>query len=94
MLVAGKLEALGMEVTKHSAQPHRPNVLGVLKGRDGAPSLILNDHLDTYPAVEPRNGTDGFRSVQGDAPRRSALCARHVRHARQPRGIVARGAGA
>ncbi|MDN4985105.1 M20 family metallopeptidase [Bradyrhizobium sp. WYCCWR 13022] len=53
MLVAGKLEALGMEVTKHSAQPHRPNVLGVLKGRDGAPSLILNDHLDTYPAVEP-----------------------------------------
>lgn len=33
MLVAGKLEALGMEVTKHSAQPHRPNVLGVLKGR-------------------------------------------------------------
>ena len=53
MLVAGKLEALGMEVTKHSAQPHRPNVLGVLKGREGAPSLILNDHLDTYPAVEP-----------------------------------------
>lgn len=53
MLVAGKLEALGMEVTKHSAQPHRPNVLGILKGRDGAPSLILNDHLDTYPVMEP-----------------------------------------
>jgi formylaminopyrimidine deformylase len=53
MLVAGKLEALGMQVSKHSAEPHRPNVLGVLKGREGAPSLILNDHLDTYPAVEP-----------------------------------------
>lgn len=53
MLVAGKLEALGMAVSKHSAQPHRPNVLGVFKGREGAPSLILNDHLDTYPAVEP-----------------------------------------
>jgi acetylornithine deacetylase len=53
MLVAGKLEAMGMQVSKHSAQPHRPNVLGVLKGREGAPSLILNDHLDTYPAVEP-----------------------------------------
>ena len=39
MLVAGKLEAMGMEVTKHSAQPHRPNVLGVLRGREGAPSL-------------------------------------------------------
>jgi acetylornithine deacetylase len=42
-----------MAVSKHSAQPHRPNVVGVLKGRDGAPSLILNDHLDTYPAMEP-----------------------------------------
>jgi formylaminopyrimidine deformylase len=53
MLVAGKLEAMGMEVSKHSAQPHRPNVLGVLRGQKGSPSLILNDHLDTYPAVEP-----------------------------------------
>jgi len=53
MLVAGKLEAMGMQVSKHSAQPHRPNVLGVRRGREGAPSLILNDHLDTYPAVEP-----------------------------------------
>jgi formylaminopyrimidine deformylase len=53
MLVAGKLEALGMSVSKHAAQPHRPNIVGVLKGRDGAPSLILNDHLDTYPVAEP-----------------------------------------
>jgi formylaminopyrimidine deformylase len=53
MLVAGKLEALGMRVSKHAAQPHRPNIVGVLKGREGAPSLILNDHLDTYPVVEP-----------------------------------------
>lgn len=53
MLVAGKLEAMGMAVSKHSSQPHRPNVLGVFKGRDGAPSLIINDHLDTYPVVEP-----------------------------------------
>ena len=53
MLVAGKLEALGMSVSKHAAQSHRPNIVGVLKGREGAPSLILNDHLDTYPVVEP-----------------------------------------
>jgi acetylornithine deacetylase/succinyl-diaminopimelate desuccinylase-like protein len=53
MLVAGKLEAMGMVVSKHAAQAHRPNVVGVLKGREGAPSLILNDHLDTYPVVEP-----------------------------------------
>jgi acetylornithine deacetylase len=68
MLVAGKLEAIGMEVTKHSAQPHRPNVLGVLKGRDGAPSLILNDHLDTYPVVEPEKwhmtGFDPFKATR------------------------------
>ena len=53
MLVAGKLEAMGMAVSKHECVPHRPNVVGVFKGRDGAPSLIINDHLDTYPAVEP-----------------------------------------
>ena len=53
MLVAGKLEALGMSVSKHAAQPHRPNIVGLLKGREGAPSLILNDHLDTYPVAEP-----------------------------------------
>jgi formylaminopyrimidine deformylase len=53
MLVAGKLEALGMRVSKHAAQPHRPNIVGVLEGREGAPSLILNDHLDTYPVAEP-----------------------------------------
>jgi formylaminopyrimidine deformylase len=53
MLVAGKLEAMGMEVTKHCAQPHRPNVLGVLMGGQGKPSLIVNDHLDTYPVIEP-----------------------------------------
>lgn len=60
MLVAGKLEAMGMQVSKHSSQPHRPNVLGVLRGEAGAPSLILNDHLDTYPVVEPEkwNMTD------------------------------------
>ena len=53
MLVAGKLEAMGMAVSKHECVPHRPNVVGVFKGRDDAPSLIINDHLDTYPAVEP-----------------------------------------
>jgi formylaminopyrimidine deformylase len=53
MLVAGKLEALGMTVSKHESKPHRPNILGVFKGRDGARSLIVNDHLDTYPVVEP-----------------------------------------
>jgi formylaminopyrimidine deformylase len=53
MLVGGKLETMGMMVSKHAAQPHRPNVMGILKGACDGPSLIFNDHLDTYPVVEP-----------------------------------------
>jgi len=53
MLLAGKLEALGMEVTTHEAVKHRPNVVGVLKGSRNGPSLMINDHLDTYPVMEP-----------------------------------------
>lgn len=52
-LVAGKLEALGQTVTLHEKTRHRPNVLGRLKGADNAVSLMINDHLDTYPVVEP-----------------------------------------
>ena len=53
LFVAGKLEAMGFEVEKFESQPHRPNVVGRLKGTGDGPSLMLNDHLDTYPAVEP-----------------------------------------
>lgn len=53
LFVAGKLEAMGFEVTKYESQPRRPNIVGVLKGSEGKKSLMINDHLDTYPAVEP-----------------------------------------
>jgi acetylornithine deacetylase/succinyl-diaminopimelate desuccinylase-like protein len=54
LFVAGKLEAMGFTVEKFESQPHRPNVVGTIKGSDpDAPSLMINDHLDTYPAVEP-----------------------------------------
>ena len=52
LFVAGKLESMGLEVEKYESQRHRPNVVGHLKGSEGGPSLMLNDHLDTYPAVE------------------------------------------
>jgi acetylornithine deacetylase/succinyl-diaminopimelate desuccinylase-like protein len=52
LFVAGKLEALGQTVTLHEKTRHRPNVLGRIGGSDG-PSLMINDHLDTYPVVEP-----------------------------------------
>lgn len=57
MLTAGKLEALGMTVDIHAAVPGRPNVVGVLKGSGNGPSLMMNDHLDTYPVVEPEKWT-------------------------------------
>ncbi|MDA8788636.1 M20/M25/M40 family metallo-hydrolase, partial [Porticoccaceae bacterium] len=53
LFVAGKLEAMGFDVEKFESQPHRPNVMGTLKGVGDGPSLMINDHLDTYPAVEP-----------------------------------------
>jgi len=68
LLVAGKLEAMGMAVEKHASQPHRPNVLGRMPGTGGGPSLIINDHLDTYPAVEPEKwdkcGGDPFNATR------------------------------
>lgn len=57
-LVAEKLGAIGLEVETHAVEPGRPNVIGTLTGRspDG-PTLILNDHLDTYPAGDPAKWT-------------------------------------
>ncbi len=57
-LVAEKLEAIGLKVEKHALEPGRPNIIGTLSGRspDG-PTLILNDHLDTYPAGDPAKWT-------------------------------------
>ena len=54
MLVAGKLEAMGMEVNTYESMPHRPNVVGLLKGSGDGPVLMMNDHMDTYPVVEPQ----------------------------------------
>lgn len=53
MLVAGKLEAAGMTVDVHEAVRHRPNIVGKIAGSGNGPSLMMNDHLDTYPVVEP-----------------------------------------
>lgn len=50
LLVAEKLRALGAEVELFAKRPGRPNVIGTFHGEAGAPTLILNDHLDTYPA--------------------------------------------
>jgi acetylornithine deacetylase/succinyl-diaminopimelate desuccinylase-like protein len=57
LVVADKLRAMGFEVTLATKRPGRPNVIGVLAGSGDGPSLILNDHLDTYPAGDPDTWT-------------------------------------
>jgi acetylornithine deacetylase/succinyl-diaminopimelate desuccinylase-like protein len=51
LLIASKLSAMGFTVELDAKLEGRPNVIGAIAGaRTGAPSLLLNDHLDTYPA--------------------------------------------
>ena len=52
LVVAEKLRAMDFDVRLAAKTAGRPNVIGVWSGGDG-PSLILNDHLDTYPAGDP-----------------------------------------
>lgn len=60
--VAGKLRAMGLEVSMHAKVPGRPNVIGTWKGRGDGPVLIINDHLDVYPAGDPA----GWTMTDGD----------------------------
>jgi len=50
LFVADLLKEYGFAVELVAKREGRPNVIGVLDGASGGPSLILNDHLDTYPA--------------------------------------------
>ena len=50
IFIADKLRKMGFEVTLPTKREGRPNVIGILEGSVDGPSLILNDHLDTYPA--------------------------------------------
>lgn len=55
--VAQKLRDLGLEVELHAKVPGRPNVIGTWAGEGEGPVLIVNDHLDTYPAGDPAGWT-------------------------------------
>jgi acetylornithine deacetylase len=52
LVIADKLRAMDFDVNLVAKREGRPNVIGVLRGSGGGPSLMLNDHLDTYPAGE------------------------------------------
>jgi acetylornithine deacetylase len=45
--LAGKMAALGLDVTVEEVRPGRPNVTGVLHGIGNGRSLLLNGHSDT-----------------------------------------------
>jgi acetylornithine deacetylase len=52
--MAAVLEELGLAVTMQEVEEGRANVLGVLEGAGGGPTLMFNGHLDTsYSGEEP-----------------------------------------
>jgi acetylornithine deacetylase len=50
--VAALLDKAGLQTSIHEVVDGRPNVLGVLPGTAGAPTIVLEAHLDTVPAPE------------------------------------------
>jgi len=53
------------EVVLQDAEPGRPNVIGLLRGSGGGPTLMLNGHLDVSP-VPMDFPADPFRPVLRD----------------------------
>jgi acetylornithine deacetylase/succinyl-diaminopimelate desuccinylase-like protein len=69
LVVAARLRGYGLSVEMPTKRAGRPNVIGTLPGHvAGAPVLILNDHLDTYPAGDParwtKTGGEPFRPTR------------------------------
>lgn len=59
--VAKELSEIGFDVELAASESGRPNVISYLSGAKDGPTLVLNTHLDTYPApeVERWTKTDG-----------------------------------
>lgn len=51
--VGEKLSKIGLSVNFHAKQPGRPNIIAEFIGSGDGPTVIINDHLDTYPAGDP-----------------------------------------
>jgi acetylornithine deacetylase/succinyl-diaminopimelate desuccinylase-like protein len=56
--VAAELKSYGLPVELVAKRPGRPNVIGTWAGTGDGPVVILNDHLDTYPAGDPADWTE------------------------------------
>lgn len=65
---ASMLEGWGFTVSLVGRHPTRPNVVGIRRFGPG-PSLLLNDHLDTYPSGPPSRWQvcdDPYEAVEQD----------------------------
>jgi len=53
------MKAHGLDTKRYDVKPGRPNVVGVLRGRGGGKTLLLNGHMDTvgvdYMTIDPFN---------------------------------------
>lgn len=47
VFLAQAMQAAGLQVSTHDLAPGRVNVVGILKGRGGGKTLLLNGHMDT-----------------------------------------------
>src|SRR5256714_10372555 len=58
-----ELEGSGLQVLWQEVEEGRPNVVGILEGAGGGPSLMFNGHMDTsYSGKEPwLAGIPGFQ---------------------------------
>ncbi len=51
--LAEKMSKMGLKVETFESAPHRPNVVGRLRGTGEGPVLMLNGHIDVVPAGDP-----------------------------------------
>src|SRR5665647_3622865 len=79
--IGAYLLGLGLEVLYQEVQPGRLNVIGILRGRGGGKSVILNGHTDTVgmsdmkiPPLEP-TFHDGKVSGRGSLDMKGGVAA-------------------
>src|SRR5215475_6570191 len=57
-VLAGWLDARGVPYRVVALDPMMPNLLGSIEGTRAGPHLVLNGHIDTFPAVAAERWTE------------------------------------
>src|SRR5579884_331675 len=55
--VRGYLQDVGLHVREFAPRPERPNLIAAIGPADARPHLVLNSHLDTFPAGDGWEGS-------------------------------------